>query len=158
MVMARHTKSIQNNMLTVSLQYLKKELSYIKLMFYTLINMKSLLQVDSIIFMCVARYAQSTSINLQYLCDILTWKSVNWDLTWKSLHRLVQILLLRRISIWWISVLQMTYFTGECFLLLKKMKYGLFVKPHVSKKANHNKKYWKLKTFLISKAATRCFL
>ena len=44
---------------------------------------------------------------------------------------------LRQISIWQISVAGMTHFAGKCFLLnlyLKRMKSGLFVKPHVSNK------------------------
>ena len=43
----------------------------------------------------------------------------------------------RQICIWRISVAQMAHFAGECFLFnlhLKRMKFGLFVKPHVSKK------------------------
>ena len=43
----------------------------------------------------------------------------------------------RRISIQRISVVQMTYFAGECFLsnlYLKRMKFGLFIKPYVSNK------------------------
>ena len=46
-------------------------------------------------------------------------------------------LILRQISIWQNSVAGMTHFAGGCFLFnlhLKKMKFGLFVKPHVSNK------------------------
>ena len=42
---------------------------------------------------------------------------------------------LRQISIQQISVAPLTYFAGECFffnLYLKRMKFRLFVKPHVS--------------------------
>ena len=44
---------------------------------------------------------------------------------------------LRQISIWQISVEQITHFPGECYLFnlyLKRMKSGLFVKSHVSNK------------------------
>ena len=42
-----------------------------------------------------------------------------------------------RISIQWISFARMTHFAGECFrfnLHLKRIKFGLFVKPYVSNK------------------------
>ena len=55
----------------------------------------------------------------------------------------------RWISIRRISVARITHFAGECFLFnlhLKRMKFGLFVKPRVSnKKAYHNKKALKIK-------------
>ena len=66
--------------------------------------------------------------------------------------------ILRWISIQWISVGRMTHFAGEYFLFnlhLKRMKFGLFVKPHVSNNRLIIEKCWKLKTFLISEAATR---
>ena len=54
----------------MSLQYLKKELSY-EVDFLHADKHESLLQAT----MGLARHAQSTRVNLQYLCDILRKKS-----------------------------------------------------------------------------------
>ena len=54
----------------VSLQYLKKELSY-EVDVLQADKHESLLQVDSIFLMGLARHAQATQVNLQYLRDIL---------------------------------------------------------------------------------------
>ena len=54
----------------VSLQYLKKELSY-EVDVLQADKHESLLQVDSIFLMGLARHAQATRVNLHYLRDIL---------------------------------------------------------------------------------------
>ena len=57
----------------MSLPYLEKELSY-KVDVLDANKQESRLQVDSFIFLGLARYAQTTCVNLQYLCDILRKK------------------------------------------------------------------------------------
>ena len=74
MSVARHAYSNQNNKYTLSLQYLKKELSY-EVDILHVDKHESLLQVDSIILMGLARHVQSTQVNQQYLFDILRKKS-----------------------------------------------------------------------------------
>ena len=46
-----------------------------KLMFCMLINMKVFYKLVVLFLMCLARHAQSTRVNLQYLCGILSKKS-----------------------------------------------------------------------------------
>ena len=60
--------------------------------------------------------------------------------THTNVHSKVKIIFIcsyRWISIWWISVTQMTNFAGKYFnfnLHLKRVKFGLFAKPYVSNK------------------------
>ena len=58
----------------MSLQYLKKELIY-EVGDLHADKHESLLQVDSIFLMGLAMHAQSTQVNLRYLCDIFRKKS-----------------------------------------------------------------------------------
>ena len=63
---------------------------------------------------------------------------MNYQLHQNLIKRKINInSVLRQISIRQISVMQMTHFAGKCFLFnlyLKRMKFGSFVKLHVSNK------------------------
>ena len=54
----------------MSLQYLKNKLSY-EVEFCMRIDMEVFYNLTILFLMCLARHAQSTHVNLQYLCDIL---------------------------------------------------------------------------------------
>ena len=70
MVAAWYASSIQNNEDAVSLQYLKNTLSY-EVEFCMRIDMEIFYNLTVLFLMGLARHAQSTQVNLQYLCDIL---------------------------------------------------------------------------------------
>ena len=70
MVAAWYASSIQNNKDAVSLQYLKNTLSY-EVEFCMRIDMEIFYNLTVLFLMGLARHAQSTQVNLQYLCDIL---------------------------------------------------------------------------------------
>ena len=62
----------------VSLQCLgniSRKRRVIKLMFFMLINMKVFYMLKVLFLMSLARHAQSTWVNLKYLCEILRKKS-----------------------------------------------------------------------------------
>ena len=73
MGMARHTLNTQTNKNTVSLQYLKKELSY-EVDVLHVGKHECLLQVIILFLMGLARFAQNTQASLQSLYNMLRKK------------------------------------------------------------------------------------
>ena len=92
LVIPIYAQSTQNNMLVISLQYLKEEFIY-EVDGLHADKYENHLQIDTIILIGLDRYAQNTQASLQFLYDILR-KKLRMNLATLP-HLLVQILLLR---------------------------------------------------------------